>query len=296
MKKAIVTGIALILLGILIVIGGLFTMNYDLSRFQADSDDRILTVTESFSNIVVEAGEADVVFTLSPDSQCRVTTKDYQNIMTTALVEEGTLTIRREDTRKWYQRIGIFFGDQTITVYLPQDNWKDLTVAGNTGNVTIPEEFTFENVKVKVTTGHISVGSQVGRELNLAVTTGDITVRDTAPGNATLSASTGGITCEDLQILGNLRASASTGDVRLRNVVCGGQMTLETTTGDIKLTACDADSLDLQCSTGDIQGTLLTGKLFEAQTGTGKIRIPASIHGGSCKLKTSTGNIQISIS
>ena len=72
-------------------------------------------------------------------------------------------------------------------------------------------------------------------------------------------------------------------------------MNIDTDTGDVKLDACDANSIDIETDTGDVMGYLLTPKIFDTDTGTGDIRVEQSTSGGLCKIRTSTGDIEITI-
>ena len=49
-------------------------------------------------------------------------------------------------------------------------------------------------------------------------------------------------------------------------------------------------------TTGDVTGTLLTEKTFSTDTSTGDVSVPNPSSGGKCEIKTSTGDITISIS
>ena len=74
-----------------------------------------------------------------------------------------------------------------------------------------------------------------------------------------------------------------------------GKITVKVTTGDVELEACDGGELFLKATTGDVEGTLLTPKTFEANATTGKVDVPNPSTGGLCKIKTTTGDIQIRI-
>ena len=98
-----------------------------------------------------------------------------------------------------------------------------------------------------------------------------------------------GVRCADLTIDG------TTGDVEMKDVIASGKITVKVTTGDVELEACDGGELFLKATTGDVEGTLLTPKTFEAKATTGKVDVPNPSTGGLCKIKTTTGDIQIRI-
>ena len=51
----------------------------------------------------------------------------------------------------------------------------------------------------------------------------------------------------------------------------------------------------IKTSTGDVEGTLLSEKIFSIHTSTGKVKVPNTNNGGTCEIKTSTGDIEIQI-
>ncbi|MBR6222897.1 MAG: DUF4097 family beta strand repeat protein [Lachnospiraceae bacterium] len=112
--------------------------------------------------------------------------------------------------------------------------------------------------------------------------------------NVNVKSSTGEITIKDLN-LKDLTIDVSTGDVTLSNVIASGAFNLSASTGEITFNACDATTIKANASTGDITGTLLSGKNFSASSSTGDVNVPASSEGGSCELKTSTGDIDIKL-
>ena len=71
-------------------------------------------------------------------------------------------------------------------------------------------------------------------------------------------------------------------------------MNLKCSTGNINFDSSDASYIEAYTSVGNITGNLLTGKTFTATSDTGKVNVPSTT-GNPCILKTSTGNIKITI-
>ena len=61
------------------------------------------------------------------------------------------------------------------------------------------------------------------------------------------------------------------------------------------LDGCDAAEIFIETDTGDITGTLLTEKVFDAHSDTGRVAVPKTGSGGSCKLNTDTGDIKVTV-
>ena len=93
----------------------------------------------------------------------------------------------------------------------------------------------------------------------------------------------------------SIKISTSTGDITLKDVIAGDGITIDTSTGDVEFDGSDANWLSISTSTGEVSGTLLSDKIFEADTSTGDVELPKTTTGGSCKIKTNTGDIEINI-
>ncbi|MBR6812559.1 MAG: DUF4097 family beta strand repeat protein, partial [Oscillospiraceae bacterium] len=72
-------------------------------------------------------------------------------------------------------------------------------------------------------------------------------------------------------------------------------LSIETTTGDIELEHCNAATLYIKATTGDIKASLLSEKTFIASATTGDVRVPQGGSGGECEIKTTTGDINVTV-
>ena len=70
--------------------------------------------------------------------------------------------------------------------------------------------------------------------------------------------------------------------------------TVHAGTEDDPFDNADAETLDIETSTGDVRGTLGSPKIFDVRTDTGKVNYPTSTEGGLCKIRTDTGDVNIS--
>ena len=273
------------------------------------------TVTEDFAHISVAADTtADVTFAVSADDTVSVVCFEEAGAEHTVGVADDTLTIHRKGVRKWYRHIGIHFQTPKITVYLPAGAYGDLTVATDTGDVSVPADFRFATVDIAVSTGRVTCAASAAGNMKIQTTTGNIRVSDVAVGALDLAVSTGKIDVSDVACVGDVAVAVSTGKAHLTDVTCGrltstgntGDLTLcavvatdafsiTRSTGDITFDACDAATLTVTTDTGDIEGTLLTEKVFVTHTDTGRVDVPDTTSGGRCQLTTDTGDIRISL-
>ena len=314
-KTVLIIAAILMVLGLLIFVTVMTINHWDFSRINTVKYvTNTHTVHESFTDISIETDIADILFALSGDDTCKVVCYERTKMQHEVCVQDGVLKINVVNTRKWYDYVGISFGQPQITLYLPESVYESVVVEASTSDVAFPRELSFDSMqisvttgdvsnfasvtqtaKIKTTTGNIWVGDISAGALNLSVTTGDVTVSNvTCRDDVTVRVSTGDARLKNL-ICGNLTSTGSTGDLDLTNVVASGKFSLERSTGDIYFTKCDAAEIFAETSTGDVTGSLLSDKVYITQTGIGDVDVPKTTTGGRCEISTSTGDIEIRI-
>lgn len=314
-KIWLIAGAVLLVLG-LIVFALVMTLNHwDFNKL---STVKYVTnshcVKEAFTDINIETDAASIIFIPSDADSCEVVCHEPENILHRVTVEDGCLTVRVLDQRRWYDYIGIYNGAPKITVSLPQRVYQSLTVKTDTGKTHVPGDFSFERIDITGSTGNVECFASASEGLKIQVSTGKIRLEDLSAGDVDLRVSTGGITAAKIDCAGILSLQTSTGRATLTDVSCGaltstgstGNMTLENvtaskdfsivrSTGDVEFIRCDAEELSVRTDTGKVYGSLLTNKVFICQTSTGRIDVPRTATGGRCEITTSTGNIKIEI-
>ena len=256
-KGWLLTATALLLIGSMLFVGVMTVLKWNFRKLSADQyETNTHTVTEKFSHISVDVKTADVVLALSADDTVSVVCHERADIKHAVAVEGDTLVVQASEELKWYRDLGIHIDKAKITVYLPAGAYGELKIHATTGDVTVPKDFSFASADVKVTTGDVKLS---------------------------------GVTCR------NLIANGTTGDIKLRQVIAAETFSIKCTTGDVSFDACDAASLSVKTTTGNITGTLLTSKVFDAHATTGRVKVPQTTEGGSCKLRATTGSIKISL-
>lgn len=256
---------------------------------------------DSYSKIDVDIVTADLTFKPSEDDKTKVVSVEKEKIHHTAKVSSDTLVIREEDDRKFYEKWFGFVSRMKITVYLPETTYSELKIEITTGDVLVEDAFTFDNQKIKSTTGDIKLS-------NIKGTTADIDI------------TTGGITLNNYKLTGALDAETTTGDFKFDDVECS-KATLHTTSGDYTLNSlivtgsfdedrpnldvsgtsseiifknCDARNIKMKTITGDIKGNFLTEKNITVEQTTGKAKVDSSsLAADKCFVKTTTGDIDI---
>jgi hypothetical protein len=314
-KVCIIVAASLMLLGALafgvaLALGGLNVVKFGGVEYV----EREYLIDYEFENISIKDKTAEIEILPSKDSKARVVCQESRGLgYTVSANAEDTLEIELVDSRKWYEHISLFsIGESGITLYLPEGEYGKLTVLSSTGDVDIPEKFSFESIdislstgdvecyasakgliKVKTSTGEIHVENVVASDLDLSVSTGKVSVVSAeCSGNVTLKVSTGkanlaGVDCKSFSSTGD------TGDLALKDVVAGELFRIERSTGKVSFENCDAAEIYVTTDTGDVRGSFLSDKVFIVETDTGNIDVPKSTTGGRCEIKTDTGDIEI---
>ncbi len=275
------------------------------------------TVTEKFDNISISASSENVSVLRSDNDEVTLITYETDKIKYTATVENNRLIINKSDTRKWYEKIGISFGAQIITLYLPQDIYGTLEAVGTSGRISISDN-AFESVIIKNTSGGIELCSVNSTGTILVYnTSGKIKAEDcTTSGIFTAQATSGKIDLSDINAEYGIQLKTNSGAVKIEasytnkdmeikttsgriyidSTVADGKASLESTSGSIEFEKFDAGSLFLKSTSGIIQGTLLSDKNFVTSTSSGNVNVPMSVdEAGRCECKTTSGNIRIKI-
>lgn len=306
---------ALILLGCLILCGVMMMLKWDFSKLSTKKfETNRYEIEEAFADIAVLSDTASVIFLPAEDGKCVIECFEERNAKHAVTVENGALAITLEDTRKWFEYIGIGFTSPKITVYLPLGEYETLSVKLSTGDVSLPDAFSFTKTDISASTGDVSLGASALGEAGIKTTTGRITVEGASGTSLSLSVSTGKVFLTDTALSGdltisvstgkafltrvtakNLQSTGDTGDITLEGVLIAERLFIERDTGDVLLTASDAAELEIVTDTGDVTGSLLSEKIFIPRSDTGRIFVPETTSGGKCTVKTDTGDIRFTL-
>ncbi len=312
----IIIAISLVLFGSVLFVSVLAVNNWEFNAISTERfEDNIHDINDDFDKISLDTDTADINFVLSDEGKCRVLCHENVKMKHTVEVLDNTLVIGLSDDRKWYDYITILsFDTAKITVELPKNQYVSVTAKTSTGDITVPEYFTFEtvdingstndviyeanatgSVKIKISTGDIKIKNITAVDLDLKVSTGDIIVSSAAcTGNVKAVVSTGktkfdGVDCNGFE------SDGSTGDISLKDVVVTEKLSIRRSTGDVRFENSDAGEIYVKTDTGDVKGSLLSEKVFFAETDTGKVTVPKTMTGGKCEITTDTGDIKIEI-
>lgn len=310
---AAVTVLGLIIAGIALALSD-FDFTFKKSSDSADSK-KIYTKEQidSFHSIEIDSGECEIEFVpcAGDDRQVEVIDADCK-----VKVEQGVLKItQNEEKNKWYEYIWNF-NDKKITISMPESKYESIDIKVSSGDVEMPDNFTFEQGNLTASSGDIKFGASVTGALNVITSSGDIELDSVSAESFNLNAPSGEIKMRSAETAGEMVIGTSSGDVELRSVNCGrleiettsgeqklknvvakGELWASSTSGDISADRCDGEDVIFETTSGDVKGKLLSEKKFSTETSSGDVDIPQSGSGncGSCTVTTTSGDIEIGL-
>lgn len=314
-KVWLIIGAVLILLGGL-TFGGVMTMlDWNFSKLSTvEYETNRYTLIEDFSNISIVTNTADIKFVAAEKNEVSVTCHEQTNLKHTVCIENNSLVIKVNDSRNWYDYIGIGFDNTEIIVALPIGQYGDLSIESTTSIAVIAGELSFQSINVKGSTGDVECYASASKGISVKLTTGDILIGNLSSEFIDLSVSTGQIRAENVNCQKNMSikvstgktylsdvkcdkvlTTGSTGDVSLKNVIANEDIIIERTTGNVKFDSSDGKNISVKTDTGSVGGNLLSDKIFIIKTNTGRVSVPESNGEEKCAITTTTGNIIIEV-
>ena len=120
-KIVIIVSCVVICLGLVIGCIGLYTLGFDFRKLDNSKlQTRSYELNEDFTALNLDMKTADLIVLPAQDGKAKVVCLERENEPHTVFVKDGVLSVQVENNRKWYDYIGLNFGEQTVTVYLPK--------------------------------------------------------------------------------------------------------------------------------------------------------------------------------
>lgn len=335
-KRWLLLAAFLTALGIILFGGVMTVLKWNfgkLSTVKLETNEH--EICEDFQDVSVKTDTADIFFVPSADGVCRVECYENVKARHAVSVQNGALVIEVKNEKAWYDYININFSSPKITVYLPVAEYRALAVKASTGKVDLPQDFVFQSIQIRTSTGAVRCSASAMKDIQVETSTGGIWVENLSAGSLDLTASTGMVSVSAVVCDGAVRISVSTGRVSVSEVDCKGELqvkvstgkatvskvqcqsftstgdtgdlslehvvatdsiSIERDTGDVRFAYADATTIHVTTDTGNVTGSLLSEKRFDAKTSTGRVSVPDTTEGGTCVIRTDTGDIKIQIS
>ncbi len=291
-----IMALLLVAIGAILFTGAMTAYDWDFTQLSTVSYEKnTYEASCEFDRISIHVDTTKIELLPADDQRCSIVCYESEKEKHTVSMQNGTLEIEVTDTRKWYEHIGISFGGPKMTVYLPQKQYASLLIETDTGDISIPKDFSFESIEIDGDTSDVDCFASVSGKMEIEVSTGRINIEGITAGQLDLTTSTGNIQSNSVTIKNDIELETDTGEILLKKTVASGKLSVESSTGDVRFEDSDAATIAVETDTGDVTGTLLSEKIFMTETSTGKIRVPKTTSGGKCEIKTSTGDIKMDI-
>ncbi len=274
------------------------SVGFDFTAFSTSQNEKkTYTVEASFASIDIRTTECNIILLPSQKDTCEIVCTESDKITHTVSVEDDTLKIVRQDMRKWYERIGVFYSlsDFEIKIYLPRSEYTTLRAKSVSGDIVVPDTFTFQEADLSTTSGSISFKASTKTALTGKSVSGDIDVKNIAGGTADLITTSGEIDLTD-SLADAINLQTTSGDISLENTAAEKKFFIKSTSGEVSLESCDGGEITIKTTSGDVKGSLRSEKQFVTHTTSGDVRVQDSANAAEiCTVNTTSGDIRISI-
>lgn len=315
-KFFIILAVVLIVIGLLMTGIAMTAAGFDFKNISTVSyETKFYEIKESFNVINVDDIDCDIRLLVSESNVCKVTVCDTTGLSHQVEVFDRALQITSSDTRKWYERIGIFsWEDCEVVIELPEMEYRSTLLKTMSGDIEVSDEISFEDAILISTSGDVLFNGNVKNELTARSTSGEVVVEDVETtyvnvestsgdvklsgisGFSVIAASTSGdVQLSDIDVKG-LVASSTSGDIDMDTVNVENKAEIEAVSGDIEFDTFDAGTIEIKTASGDVEGEIVTAKNFVTDTSSGDVTVPVPDSSAAhCVIKTVSGDIKIEL-
>lgn len=329
-KVSIIIASASIVAGIGILFAAALKAEFNIEKFNTvDLTYTTYTVDDQFEKISADIADCDFRIEASIDESCSIACKENEHTKDEIFVENGTLMIKRRDNSRWYDHLGFFWNSNEITLYLPKTKYKELQIKSSSGDIIVPQEFSFDSAQVQCSSGCVDFNACVSEKAMVGTSSGDVYIRNASPKLFDISSTSGDIEIISLNSKSDMTVNSTSGDINITDVECKSlnsnstsgeveitglkseNLSIRTTSGDVDIIHADiADKLHINCTSGDadisesdagtlyikstsgdVSGSFLSEKVFITDTKSGDVDVPHSASGGKCEIYTTSGDI-----
>ena len=275
MKKLLIAGLVVLVLGIGISVASFAALGFDINKI---STRKITTeevdISEKFTNIEIDVAEEDISFIKCEEGESKVIFTHNAALKATIEVKGDTLVIKEKGVTSWTDFIGEDGDPRKLEIYLPAGEYGELDIDIASADVAIDEDFDFDVYDIDSASG-------------------DIRITGGEPASIDINTASGSVNILDVKV-DKIDIDSASGDITLENVIAIS-IDIDTASGDVDLLMSDASSINIDTASGDVTGTLLSGKVFDVDTASGDIDVPSDGQGGKCDVDTASGDVTFTI-
>lgn len=173
--KQILVSSLIILLGAMLSVSGFIAAQVDGGGVDGGKKEKqICSIYATYETIKVNAFSDDVIIKVADTAGPRVDAYEQKNVVISVRSDEaGVLTVEKQDSREWFEKLTIGEKNIPIVIYLSKSVAVDLEIVTDSGNVIIEKDVKCENVSVSSKSGDIKLLSTPSGSMKLT-TTGEI--------------------------------------------------------------------------------------------------------------------------
>ncbi len=290
---------------------------------RGDEKSMVFEVRHSFRSLELENDAGDIRLAVSPDGMCLVEAVRTENFTCRVEVQGDVLSVRGLRTAETAGRSlswkALFSGDLSfgrtggdITVYLPEGDYRALSLRTMSGDAELPRSLGFGEGKLSTVSGDINVRSAF-RRLRAESASGDMELEGLSLESLFAHTASGDVSLRGVAVQEKLRLETASGDIRLEDCVCAvlelqtasgdvdtdsvlarDHAEIRTASGDVDLGRFDTGEAMVNTASGDVEIGLLRGKMYEVSTRRGDVRCPDPVPGaGRLRVNTVSGDVHI---
>lgn len=258
-----------------ILIAGLGLRGLLRYRPVGSGGDMSCDVTQQYESIRIQTVSCDVDIDVGTNDTSSVEYRGPSRMVCTAEVHNGTLVIEEKSAGRWLSLRNLFSfrnWESKLTVYLPEREYKALSVETVSGDVEIPRGGVFRVLDLATISGEIELAGTEESDVTAETVSGDVNIRSGS--------------------MKSLTVGTTSGELSATNVSVYGPAEFNSVSGDIDFLYSDAASLTVSAISGDVHTAILTPMEYITHTTSGEVSVAASQPGaGSCRITTTSGDI-----
>lgn len=293
-KVAFIVAGVMVALGALITVVGLSKGSFDFEKIFSEGEvvEKTYVIQEKVSSIKVEkTNGASIEIVPATDGIAKIELREPKNYEFIIKEDNGLLSLSSEAKNTWRM-----FSSPKAIIYLPAEEYKDLSVESSSGSVKIADGFTFDTANVACSSGSVEFKSNVNGSLKIKVTSGSMTLDGVKANDVTVESTSGGTTLESVEAVENIKVKGSSGSISAGNVTCK-DLTIENTSGSITAnTVSAAGDISLKNSSGSIKIIDTKAVNLKAENTSGIIQMENTLIDEKLNLENTSGGIRITAS
>ncbi|SCW35346.1 Putative adhesin [Ruminococcaceae bacterium YRB3002] len=306
-KVILITAGSLILLGIILTVIGFAVLSNTAKKAtsKVEYTHKEEVITEDIRNLNINEISENVEIRPSENGEIKVDYYDADNYMHQIETKGDTLEISVKtysDDSPWWKRFSFHIDidgimteskDHPTVIYLPEDSFGKLNITNISGDVKIPENYSFDDVTIETTSGDVWSYCVATGNTNIASVSGELDIRNIKASGLKVDTTSGNVTMNGCKVSDKIDIDTISGEVSLTDVE-SGHTKIETISGDIRLRTLVTDTADITTTSGDVTGTIAGVHEYDVDTTSGDVELPSSIKGEPLiKIDTVSGDVEL---